>query len=237
MENIDICKNLETIHKQIETACSKAGRDSSEITLIAVSKTKPIDLIQEALKCGQLHFGENKVQELSKKMEVFGPDLQWHMIGTLQTNKIKYLVNRVNWIHSIPKIKALKELEKRAGQAGRVINALIQVNISNEDQKSGCEPEELASILKFAGNLKWVTIKGLMGIASLEKDLEYVRPQFRLLRELRDEYLSLETETIQLEHLSMGMSHDFEVAIEEGATMVRIGTAVFGKRNYQNWPT
>ncbi len=233
MEEIDICKNIETIRARIDAACHKAGRKPSDVTLIAVSKMKPLELIEQASKCGQIHFGENKVQELTDKMDHFGLDLKWHMIGTLQTNKIKYLTDRVDWIHSIPKIKALKELEKRASQSQRVIDTLIQVNISNEDQKSGCEPEDLRKLLEYAQPLQWVRINGLMGIASLDEDPENVRPQFRLLRELCDQHKDLENEHIRLRHLSMGMTHDFEVAIEEGATMIRIGTAIFGKRNYK----
>jgi len=159
--------------------------------------------------------------------------VQWHMIGTLQTNKIKYMAGRVNWIHSIPKKKALKEVEKRASGIGRSINTLIQVNISDEEQKSGCEPDDLKALLEYAQGLKWTKIRGLMGMASLEEDLELVRPQFRMLKELRDHHRNMETNNIQLEHLSMGMSNDFEVAVEEGATMVRVGSAIFGERQYQ----
>ncbi len=233
MEDIDICKNIETIRARIDAACQKAGRNPSDVILIAVSKTKTLELIEQAVKCGQVHFGENKVQELSDKMDHFGPELKWHMIGTIQTNKIKYLTDRVDWIHSIPKIKALKELEKRASQSQRIIDTLIQVNISKEEQKSGCEPEDLKKLLEYAQSLQWVRVNGLMGIASLEEDPENVRPQFRLLRELMDRHKYLENEHIQLRHLSMGMTHDYEVAIEEGATMIRIGTAIFGKRNYK----
>lgn len=232
MEDVDICKNIKNIQSRIDAACLKAGREPSDVLLIAVSKTKPVELIEQAARCGHLHFGENKVQELTGKMPHFGPELKWHMIGTLQTNKIKYLTDRVDWIHSIPKIKALKELEKRASQSQRVIDTLIQVNISDEEQKSGCEPDDLKKLLEYAQSLQWVRVNGLMGIASLEEDPEDVRPQFRFLRELRDQHKDMENEQVRLHHLSMGMTHDFEVAIEEGATMIRIGTAIFGKRNY-----
>lgn len=232
METIDICRNIEGIKSRVKKACERVGRDPDEITLVAVSKTKPVEAIKEALSCGQLHFGENRVQELTDKMEQLGSEIQWHMIGTLQTNKIKYMVDRVDWIQSVPKKKALKEIEKRASRIERKIKVLIQVNISNEEQKSGCEPENLKLLLEYAKDLKWVSIQGLMGIASLEEDPEKVRPQFRKLRELRDAHKTMESENIKMQHLSMGMSHDFEVAIEEGATIIRVGSAIFGPRNY-----
>ncbi len=223
-------ENLKEIQNRIVKACESCGRSSNDVTLIAVSKTKPIDLISEVKDAGQLHFGENKVQELQEKMPELGEDVIWHMIGTLQTNKIKYLVERVDWIHSIPKIKALKELEKRASKVGRTIKTLIQVNISNEDQKSGCDPEELEALLKYAQDLKHVRVEGLMGIATFIDDLDVVRSEFRLLREIRDQHQHMNSENINLKHLSMGMTNDLEVAIEEGSTMVRVGTAIFGSR-------
>ncbi|HKJ34848.1 MAG TPA: YggS family pyridoxal phosphate-dependent enzyme [Balneolales bacterium] len=232
METIDICRNIDQIKSRIQSACKRVNRNPDDITLVAVSKTKPIEAIKEALECGQIHFGENRVQELTSKMEQLGPEIQWHMIGTLQTNKIKYMVDRVNWIHSVPKKKALKEIEKRASRIEREINVLIQVNISDEAQKSGCEPEDLKKLLEYAQDLKWTKIQGLMGMASFEEDPELVRPQFKLLRDLRDQHKSYETDNVQLQHLSMGMSNDFEIAVEEGSTMVRVGSAIFGARNY-----
>jgi pyridoxal phosphate enzyme (YggS family) len=233
MESIDICANIERIKARITKACKRVDRNPEEVILIAVSKTKPEEMIHEAIRCGQIHFGENRVQELTDKMEHFGDDVQWHMIGTLQTNKIKYMVDRVNWIHSIPKKKALKEVEKRASNIGRSINTLIQVNISDEEQKSGCEPNDLKTILEYAQSLKWTKVRGLMGMASLVEDPELTRPQFRMLKELRDHHRNMETNNIKLDHLSMGMSNDFEVAVEEGSTMVRVGSAIFGERHYQ----
>lgn len=232
MSTSHIADHLESINERIKNAATSAGRSPSDITLIAVSKTKPNAMIQEAIDAGQVHFGENKVQELQDKMPEFGDDIQWHMIGNLQTNKIKYLVERVNWIHSIPKIKALKELEKRAGKVERVIDTLIQVNISDEDQKSGCAPEDLPKLLEYASELKWVRVRGLMGIATFADDPEVVRPEFALLREIMEKNTSYNNDVIQLKELSMGMTNDLEVAVEEGATMVRVGSAIFGERNY-----
>lgn len=232
MLNNPICNSLQNVQQRIEAACRKSGREPGSVKLVAVSKTKPIDDIREAIECGQIDFGENKVQELTSKMEQLRDKPQWHMIGTLQTNKIKYLVSRIDWIHSVSKVKALRELESRASNVQRKINVLIQVNISNEEQKSGCEAGELNELLSYASDLKWVEIRGLMGIASFEEDPEMVRPQFRLLHSLRDESKAYEAPNVKLEHLSMGMTHDFEIAIEEGATIVRIGSAIFGERNY-----
>ena len=232
MSTSNIADHIKSINERIKKAARTAGRSPSDITLIAVSKTKPNSMIQEAIAAGQIHFGENKVQELQEKMPEFGDDIQWHMIGNLQTNKIKYLVERVNWIHSIPKIKALKELEKRAGNIERVIDTLIQVNISDEDQKSGCAPEDLPKLLEYASELKWVRVRGLMGISTFADDPETVRPEFASLREILEKNTTYNNDVIQLKELSMGMTNDLEVAVEEGATMVRVGSAIFGERNY-----
>jgi hypothetical protein len=215
---------IDEVRARIRTAAQSCGRDPDSIRLIAVSKTYPVEAIHEAAACGLAAFGENRVQELVPKMESGPSGAEWHMIGTLQTNKIKYLAHRVDWIDSVPSVKALVEIEKRASAAGRVINVLIQVNISDEDQKSGCEPGDLPALLSAAERMPHVAVRGLMGIASLEADPDVVRPQFRALRELRDAHLGPDAE------LSMGMSHDMEVAIEEGATMVRIGSSIFGQR-------
>ncbi len=233
MSDVNIGQNLQAVHQRIQRACEKAGRDASGITLIAVSKTKPNSDILKAIEHGQLAFGENRMKELEDKMESIAlPDISWHMIGNLQTNKIKYIAHRVDWIHSVEKLKYIKEISKRAGQSNRIVNVLIQVNISGESQKGGCEPDELASILKGAVDYEHVRVKGLMGMATFTDDPEDVRGEFKLLKQLFDEHQHLNGEHIQLEHLSIGMSNDLEVAIEEGATMVRVGSDIFGPRNY-----
>lgn len=230
----DICQNLESVQQRIKNACENAGRNPDEITLIAVSKMKPLDDIREAFSCGQIHFGENRAKELQDKMDACDEEqIQWHMVGALQTNKIKYMVERVNWIDSVPKKKTLREIEKRASRIDRVINTLIQVNISGEDQKSGCDPDNLKNVLDYARGLQHVRVRGLMGMATFVEDTEEVRSEFRLLRELREEHQSYNCENIQLDHLSMGMTNDMEVAVEEGSTMVRVGRAIFGERNYR----
>lgn len=229
----DICHNLDDVRNRIDKACAGAGRQPGEVILIAISKTKPLQDIEQAFQCGQVHFGENRARELQDKMEGVEQDkVQWHMVGPLQTNKIKYMVERVNWIDSVPKKKTLKEIEKRASRIDRVINTLIQVNISGESQKSGCEPEELKKVLSYAQGMKYTRVRGLMGIATLVDDPEQVRDEFRLLKQLLEEHKSYNCENITMEHLSMGMTNDLEVAIEEGSTMVRVGRAIFGERNY-----
>jgi len=231
----DICTKIEELQNRISQACERAGRDASEITLVAVSKTKPIDDIKTAFGCGQIHFGENRAKELQDKMDNYeNEEIQWHMVGNLQTNKIKYMVERVNWIHSIEKSKYLREIEKRASRIDRVINTLIQINISGEDQKSGCEPDDLKEILKFAQGLDHVRVRGLMGMATFvdPEEVEKIRPEFKMLKDIRDEHRNYESENVQLDELSMGMTNDLEIAIQEGSTMLRVGRAIFGERNY-----
>lgn len=230
---MDIKERLDSVKSRIESACKACGRSADEITLVAVSKTKPVDDILKVREASQLHFGENRAKELQDKMEqIEDDDILWHFIGNLQTNKIKYMVERVNWIDSIHKKKALKEVEKRASRIGRHINVLLQVNISDEDQKSGCDPEKLEGMLKYGQDLEYTHIRGLMGMATFTDDKDVVRKEFRLLKKLRDDHMHLNGGSVDLEHLSMGMTNDLEVAIEEGSTMVRVGTAIFGERNY-----
>ncbi|MAL17983.1 MAG: YggS family pyridoxal phosphate-dependent enzyme [Balneola sp.] len=233
MSDRDIAQNLKTIQQKIETVAKEAGRNPSDITLVAVSKTKPSSDIYKAIEAGTLHFGENRMKELEDKMaEVEMPDVVWHFIGNIQTNKIKYIADGVNWVHSVEKAKYLKEIEKRAAKANRVVNALIQVNISNENQKGGCKPDDLAGILEKAQEYDHVVVRGLMGMASFVDDPEDVRSEFKLLKELFDTHQKYNKGSVKLEHLSMGMTNDLEVAIQEGSTMVRIGSAIFGERNY-----
>lgn len=231
--NQELISRYEKVKQRIRIACESCGRDPERITLVAVSKTKPDENVLDLIQHGHFHFGENRAKALEDRLEsVQNPAAVWHFIGNLQTNKIKYMVSRVNWIESIHKKKALKEVEKRASEIERVINVLIQVNISGEGQKSGCEPEQLEELLKYAQNLKYTKVRGLMGMATFADDPETVRPEFKLLRDLREQNLYLEDGSVELEHLSMGMTNDLEVAIEEGSTMVRVGTAIFGERNY-----
>lgn len=225
-----IASNLRNVHDRIERACALAGRDPATVQLIAVSKTNPAEAVNEAIDAGQIHFGENRVQEMVAKAAEANPSAIWHMIGTMQTNKIRLMAPFVHWIHSVPSISALNEISKRAAQHNRIVKVLIQVNISDEDQKSGCEPLELPALLQHASTLPNIEVHGLMGMASLVDDPETVRPQFALLKSLLQANRHLESDNVRLSELSMGMSHDLEAAIIEGATMVRVGTAIFGSR-------
>lgn len=228
---MSIQSRLQEVRENIDRLCAGCGRPAGEVILIAVTKTHPPESIQQAVDAGQFHFGENKIQELVSKMDRLDDRIQWHMIGALQTNKIKYMAGRVNWIHSVSRIRELNEIEKRASPYGRIINVLIQVNISGEEQKSGCSPDELPSLLEHAATLEQLKVRGLMGMASLTVDKEHIRSQFRALRQLRDTLRQHPDSRINLEHLSMGMSSDMQEAIEEGASMVRVGTAIFGERD------
>ncbi len=222
----DMAFRIEAVRARIRAAAQAAGRDPAGIRLVGVSKTHPVEAVHAAFAAGLVDFGENRVQELVPKMEAGPPGAVWHMIGTLQTNKIRHLAGRVDWIHSVPGAAALHEISKRAVAHGRTIRVLLQVNISGEGTKSGCEPDELPALVAAAAGLPGVDLRGLMGMAAPADDPETVRPQFALLRQLRDRHLSPAHE------LSMGMSHDLEAAIAEGATMVRVGTAIFGERDY-----
>jgi PLP dependent protein len=229
-----IADNLKLVNERIRAACVKAGRDPSEIQLIAISKTKPNSAITEAFDAGQIHFGENRVKELQQKMEeIKCDDIIWHFVGPMQTNKIKYLADRVNWIQSLYKKKHFDEIEKRLSGTGRVINTLIQVNISGEGQKQGCRPEKVPALLEHVQSLDHVRVRGLMGMATYTSDADVIRKEFRLLRNTFDENLHLNGGAVQMDQVSMGMTNDLEIAIEEGSTMVRVGTAIFGERNYQ----
>ena len=195
------------------------------IDIVAVSKTKPINELKEAYHAGQRIFGENKVQEMVSKFEQLPKDILWHMIGHLQTNKVKYIASFVNTIHSVDSHKLLKEIQKQAFKNNREIICLIQIRIANEETKFGIEPSELEEILNFSKTLPNVKISGLMGMASFTEDKNQIRNEFRFLSNLYNSYNDLRV-------LSMGMSGDYQIGIEEGSTMVRIGSKIFGNRNY-----
>lgn len=229
----EIRLNLKEIQKRIDAAALACGRNPEEILLIAVGKTKPVEALDEAYRCGQLHFGENRARELEEKMKLLDRDeIRWHYVGPIQTNKIKYIAGRVDWIHSVYKTKYFAEIEKRAEASGRVIDTLIQVNISDEEQKQGCRPEEVAGLIDFARPLKNIRVRGLMGMATHTDDTDRIRKEFRLLRRTLESHRQFGGGSVKLEHLSMGMSNDLEIAVEEGSTMLRIGSSIFGEREY-----
>lgn len=200
----------------------------SEVTLVAVSKTKPNSAIIEAYESGQRVFGENKVQDMAAKAEALPKDIQWHMIGHLQGNKVKYIASFVSLIHGIDSLKLLKEVNKRAAQNDRVIDCLLQIHIAQEETKFGLDKSEAQAVISIAEDLKNIRIVGLMGMATNTSDEAQVRKEFAGLKDLS---VKLKTENCQLTIVSMGMSGDYLLAIKEGSTMVRVGSAIFGARN------
>ncbi len=227
-----IRENMHNIQALIEAACQKRGRNPGEVKLIAVSKNFPVETIMKAYEAGQRMFGENRVQELVQKIPQLPPDIEWHLIGTLQRNKVKYIVDKVSLIHSVDSLLLAQEISKRALKAGVTVNILLQVNISQEASKSGFTEEELLKNIKEISTLSGIKIKGLMTIAPLVTDPEEVRPIFRRLKTLSGEINGMKLPQVEMKELSMGMSDDFAVAVEEGATLVRIGSKIFGPRNY-----
>lgn len=228
-------KRLAQIQDQIAQACQRAGRSPDEVTLIGVSKTFPVAVVQAAYEAGLRHFGENRVQELLAKAAVLpgqiaGGQVVWHMIGHLQRNKAKEVVANVDWLHSLDNLRLAETLERRAAMADRVLPCFVEVNVSGEPTKFGLEPEAVHHFLDALAPFEHLEIVGLMTLAAPAEDPEAVRPQFRLLRRLAETYQPRNNPHVQLRYLSMGMSGDFEVAIEEGATHVRIGSALFGPR-------
>ena len=225
-------ENLAQVEKNIQRACDRAGRDRQEVTLIAVSKTKPVEMLQEIYDEGIRVFGENKVQELLDKYEVLPEDIKWQMIGHLQRNKVKYIIDKVNLIHSVDSIRLAESIDKEAEKKGVIVNILIEVNVAKEDTKFGLMPEEVDDFIEQIKKLEHICVKGLMTIAPFVSDPEENRPIFARLRELSVDIGKKNVDNINMSVLSMGMTNDYQVAIEEGATMVRVGTGIFGARDY-----
>jgi pyridoxal phosphate enzyme (YggS family) len=231
-----IYENIKDIEENILKACKKAGRNRDEVTLIAVSKTQTIDKIEEVLETGILNLGENKVQELVSKIEALNQDkhknIKWHMIGHLQRNKVKYIVDKVALIHSVDSVRLAKQIEKEAKKCDVEVDVLIEVNIANDPNKFGFKEDEVYSAILEIAKLKHINIKGLMTIAPYVEDPEDNRVYFSKMKQLSVDIDAKNIDNVSMETLSMGMTGDYRVAIEEGATMVRIGTAIFGERNY-----
>lgn len=231
MENIR--ENIENIRKRIADAAVRSGRNVDNVKLISVTKTVDIDKVEEAIEAGSLDAGENKPQELARKYDVLGDKIRWHQIGSLQTNKVKYIIDKVCMIHSLDREGLAEEIDKRANKVGRIIDCLVQVNISGEESKHGMSREEVEPFIKVvAEKYPNIKIKGLMTMAPFDATEDEIRKVFRNLKELSDEINNKNIENVEMKELSMGMTNDFEIAVEEGATMVRVGTAIFGKRNY-----
>ena len=225
-------ENLTQVEANIAAACKRAGRSREEVTLIAVTKTKPVEMLQEAYDWGSRNFGENKVQEIMDKYDKLPSDIQWHMIGHLQRNKVKYIVDKVCLIHSVDSYRLAEEINIQAKKRGVVVPILIEVNIADEQSKFGVRPEETMQLVREISSLDGVSIRGLMCIAPYVVDSEENRPFFRKIKALSIDIEKENIDNVSMDILSMGMTGDYEVAIEEGATMVRVGTGIFGERNY-----
>ena len=228
---MSVCDNYKSVEEKVIQACKRAGRDPSEVTLIAVSKTKPISMIEELLPLGVRDFGENKVQELTEKAEILSPEIRGHMIGHLQRNKVKYVVDKACLIHSVDSLRLAEEISKEAGKKNRTASVLLEVNVAGEESKFGIAPEEALPLAKEIAGLPHIQIKGLMTIAPYTEDPENNRNFFRDLRKLSVDIAQENIDNVTMNVLSMGMTGDYEVAIEEGATHVRVGTGIFGERN------
>ena len=225
-----IISNINAIKQKIVAAAQRAGRDPLSIKLMAVTKTVPPERILKAIEAGLTMLGENYVQEAKDKIAAIGDHAQWHMIGHLQTNKAKYAVKLFDCVHSVDRLELAQELDKRAGQIKHKLNVLIEVNVSKEESKSGTEKTQASELVRQVSHFPNLAVRGLMTMAPYSDNPENSRPYFKALRDLRDDINRANIAGISMEELSMGMTEDFEVAIEEGATIIRIGRAIFGKR-------
>ncbi len=227
-----IRENLEEVRENINKAILKSGREAEDVCLIAVSKTKPVELLLEAYEAGVRDFGENKVQELTDKYEKLPKDIRWHMIGHLQTNKVKYIVDKAFLIHSVDSVKLAKEISKEAVKKDLVCRILLEVNVADEDSKFGFSCEDVLTSIEEIAGLEGIRVAGLMTVAPYVEDPEENRPVFRKLKQLSVDITRKNIDNVSMDILSMGMSGDYQVAIEEGAKYVRVGTSIFGERNY-----
>lgn len=228
-----IKENLNTVETKIAAACARAGRERADVTLIAVSKTKPVEMLTEAYDTGVRDFGENKVQEMCDKIPKLPADIRWHMIGHLQRNKVKYIIDQAALIHSVDTYRLAEEINIQAKKRGIVVPILVEVNIAGERSKFGASTEDAMLLVEEIAALENLRIKGLMTIAPYVVDAEENRPYFRKIKQLSVDITNKNIDNVSMEVLSMGMTGDYEVAIEEGATMVRVGTGIFGERSYK----
>ncbi len=229
---MSIKENIMSIKKEINDIKEKCNRQD-EVNLMAVTKTVDVDKVLEAIAAGITDIGENKPQELARKYDAIGDKVRYHLIGTLQTNKVKYIIDKAYMIHSLDRISLCEEIQKRAEKIDKVINCLVQVNISKEESKHGLDREEVIDFVReVSEKYNNIRIKGLMTMAPFIEDKEQIRKVFKGLKDLSLEIKDLELANVDMDTLSMGMSHDYVIAIEEGATIVRVGTSIFGPRNY-----
>ena len=227
-----INENISKVRENIVKACEKAGRNPEEVTLIAVSKTTPVSAIEEALLSGTLDYGENKVQELCDKYDVLPKNIRWHMIGHLQRNKVKYLVGKTYLVHSVDSLRLAEQIEKEFAKHNQVCDILVEVNIAQEESKFGINAKETEELIRKIAKFEHVRIKGLMTIAPYTEDPESNREYFREIKKLSVDIRDKNIDNVSMDVLSMGMTGDYMVAVEEGATMVRVGPGIFGERNY-----
>ncbi len=229
---LDINKNISKVKKHVNRSAKEAGTNPDDIEIVAVTKTVEADVIKEAINHGITSIGENRVQELVKKYEIIGDKVKWHMIGHLQRNKVKYIIDKVSLIHSLDSYRLAVEINKRAKNKDLVMPCLLQVNISGEESKHGVKAEETEELLRKIGLLEHVAIMGLMTIAPYTQNPEETRKYFRALREMSENIREKKIKNITMKYLSMGMSNDFEVAVEEGGNLIRVGSKIFGERSY-----
>ena len=227
-----LAENLQQVNANIEKACAAVGRAPSEITLVAVSKTKPVSMLQEAYDAGARVFGENKVQEIMDKYDQLPSDIQWHMIGHLQRNKVKYIIDKVAMIHSVDSLRLAQTIEQEAAKKELVMPILLEVNVAEEDTKFGLKVEEVLPLLEQISSFSHIQVKGLMTIAPFVENPEENREVFRTLKKLSVDINAKNINNVNMSVLSMGMTGDYQVAVQEGSTMVRVGTGIFGERNY-----
>lgn len=227
-----LADNLALVHKNIAEACRNSGRFPEEVTLVAVSKTKPVELLMEAYEAGERVFGENKVQEITDKYDKMPSDVKWHMIGHLQRNKVKYIIDKVAMIHSVDSVRLAETIEQEAAKKDICMPVLIEVNVAEEESKFGLRVSEVIPFIEEVSKYPHLQIKGLMTIAPFVDDSEENRGIFKKLKKLSVDIEAKNINNVTMSVLSMGMTGDYQVAIEEGATMVRVGTGIFGERNY-----
>lgn len=225
-------ENLKQVEENIQKACQRAERKREEVTLVAVSKTKPVSMLSEAYNCGIRNFGENKVQEICEKRDLLPNDICWHMIGHLQRNKVKHIISDVSLIHSVDTYRLAEEINIQAKKISRIVPILIEVNISGESSKFGIVPDETLQLVQEIQKLDNLRIQGLMTVAPYTENAEENRLYFRKIRQLSVDIANENIDNVSMGILSMGMTGDYMVAIEEGATIVRVGTGIFGARNY-----
>ncbi|MBR3749689.1 MAG: YggS family pyridoxal phosphate-dependent enzyme [Firmicutes bacterium] len=230
---MSITQNIEAIRGRIAQAAVRSGRKPEDVLLIAVTKLHEPDEIEEAIAAGVTDIAENKVQEIQKKFDQIHSPVNWHLIGHLQTNKVKYIIDKVVMIHSVDSVHLAQEIDKRAAAAGKTMDVLLQVNAAHEESKFGLDPKDVPQVFReILDSCPNVKIRGLMHIAPWSEDPEEIRPYFKEVKDLFDTLAAVEHPNADFKYLSMGMSHDFETAIEEGANIIRVGTSIFGERDY-----